>query len=475
MGSSTGCAPNRRWIMIVDADTRDLGKWAKRHSMNSKATRLSRRNFVENSALALGAFGSLAAARAYGGEDSAAPSFPMAAQVNARQHGAKGEGVTDDTKALQAALDAAATKGPICYVPPGLYRINGALTVPAGVTLCGASGGVPHSEHPIGSVLLAFGGRGQPDGEPFITLKPNAVVRNVTVHYPEQKLPEVVPYPWSIRGDGELCQVLDVCLTNPYQAIDVGTKWNELHLVRNVFACPLKIGVFVNQCTDIGRIENVHFNPNFWTRMALKPGFPGGDIKAYLEKNLIGFKIGKTDWEFISNSFVIFPKIGFHFDDFGQGPGNAVITQSVSDICPVAVRVDRTQGHAGVQFANCQFMSTVEIGTENSGPVKFANCGFWGTELTQEQVRHQGPSTLALTSCHFTGWDHDNRGMPCIRSSGARLVVNGCDFMQGGKLPILLERGLRAGTVLGCTFRDAKGVDDQSLGGDVKTGLNANG
>ena len=88
----------------------------------------------------------------------------------------------------------------------------------------------------------------------------------------------------------------------------MGTKWNELHLVRNVFGCPLKIGVYIDQCTDIGRIENVHFNPNFWTRMALKPGFPGGDIKAYLEKNLVGFKIGKTDWEFISNSFVIFPQ-----------------------------------------------------------------------------------------------------------------------------------------------------------------------
>ena len=122
--------------------------------------------------------------------------------------------------------------------PAGLYRLDGPLTVPAGVTLCGASVGVPHSEHPIGTVLLAYGGRGQPDGEPLITLKPNAVVRNLVIHYPEQTLPEVAPYPWSIRADGELCQILDITLTNPYQAIDVGTKWNELHLVRNVFACP---------------------------------------------------------------------------------------------------------------------------------------------------------------------------------------------------------------------------------------------
>ena len=268
-----------------------------------------------------------------GVEVSAAPAASVntieaaaGSRVNARDYGAMGDGVADDTAAIQAALEAAATKGPICFVPAGHYRVSGALRVPPGVTLAGASGGTPHSEHPIGTVLLAFGGRGQADAPPLITLKPNAVIRNLTIHYPEQSLPEVVPYPWTIRGDGELCQVLDVTMTNPYQALDFGTCWNELHVIRNVFACPLKTGVYIDQCTDIGRVENVHFNPNFWTRMKLKPGFPRADIKAYLEKNLVGFKIGKTDWEYISNSFVIFPLIGFHFDDFGHGPGNAVIT-----------------------------------------------------------------------------------------------------------------------------------------------------
>ena len=318
---------------------------------------------------------------------------------------------------------------------------------------------------------MAFAGRGQAEGEPLITLKPNGVVRNLVIHYPEQALPEVAPYPWSIRADGELCQILDVTLTNPYQAIDVGSRWNELHLIRNVFACPLKIGVYIDQCTDIGRIENVHFNPNFWTRMALKPGFGGGDIQGYLEKNLVGFKIGKTDWEFISNSFVIFPKIGFHFDDFGHGPGNAVITQSGSDICPVAVRVDRTQAHAGVEFANAQFMGTLEVGPQNEGPVKLANCGFWGTAATREHVRHSGASSLLLTACHFNGWDHAGKGDPCIRAAGGRLVVNGCEFMDQGKYAITLEKGLKAATILGCMFRGPQAIADQS-GADVQIGLN---
>lgn len=431
---------------------------------------LTRRGFVGASALGTGLL-----ALAGAGEAAAADPAPPAQASNAvdpKRFGARGDGKSDDTPAIQAALDAAAREGPICLLPAGSYRLDGSLTVPSGVTLCGASGGVPHSEHPIGTLLLAFWGRGKPEGQPLITLKPNAVARNLIVHYPEQSLANPTPYSWTLRADGELCQMTDLTLTNPWQAIDVGTKWNELHLVRNIFACPLSIGLYIDQCTDIGRIENVHFNPNFWTRMAIKPGFPGGNIKEFLERNLVGFKIGKTDWEFISNSFVIFPRIGFHFDDFGHGPGNAVITQSGSDICPVAVRVDRTQDHAGVQFVNGQFMSTVEIGPQNLGPVKLANCGFWGTESTREHVRHAGPGTLVLTSCHFTGWDAGHKGAPCVRAENGRIILNGCDFSDSGKRAVRLESGLKSATVLGCAFR-AKDAVENASGAPVEIAANS--
>jgi len=403
-----------------------------------------------------------------------AGSVAAMADVDVRDFGAVGDGTADDTAAIQRALDAASTQGVVCFAPAGRYRVDGALTVPPGVTFRGASGGVPHSEQPIGTVLLAYGGKGNEDGAPLVTLKPNAVIREMIIHYPEQTLPDVIPYPWSIRVEGQLCQITDMTLTNPYKALDLGTNWNELHTVRNVFACPLRVGVYIDQCTDIGRIENVHFNPNFWTRMSLEPRFPGGDIKAYQERNLVGFMIGKTDWEFISNCFVIFPRIGFHFDDFGHGPGNAVITQSGSDICPVAVRVDQTQGHAGAQFVNGQFMATVEIGERNQGPVKLTNCGFWGVPETRVQIDKQGPSTLTLTSCHFTGWAAAQEGEPCIRASGGRLLVNGCEFMDQGKRAVSLEPGLVSAVLMGNLFRAADAVVDTS-GAPVQMGLNSGG
>jgi hypothetical protein len=215
-------------------------------------------------------------------------------------------------------------------------------------------------------------------------------------------------------------------------------------------------------------MENVHLNPNLWKRIGLEPTLPappatfaGNEdqywnsiLIPYLKENLIGFKIGKTDWEYISNCFVIFAKHGFEFDDYGHGSGNAIVTQSGSDISPIGVQVNQVQRHAGVQFANCQFMSTVKIGPDNVGPVKISNSGFWKVRETLEQVVNEGAGTLILNACHFYDWDIPRKGAPCIRATNGRLTMNGCDFMQRGKRTVQLEDKFIAGSITGCLFRD---------------------
>ena len=53
------------------------------------------------------------------------PKRPTSALVvNVRQNGAKGDGRTDDTSALQAAFDKVAGAGGTVFVPDGIYMID---------------------------------------------------------------------------------------------------------------------------------------------------------------------------------------------------------------------------------------------------------------------------------------------------------------------------------------------------------------
>jgi len=62
--------------------------------------------------------------------------------LDARQYGAKGNGVDDDTAALQRALDEAERAGGgTVLLPAGRYPISATLTVPPGVSLIGAGAG----------------------------------------------------------------------------------------------------------------------------------------------------------------------------------------------------------------------------------------------------------------------------------------------------------------------------------------------
>ncbi|MHB8971941.1 MAG: glycosyl hydrolase family 28-related protein [Pirellulaceae bacterium] len=121
--------------------------------------------------------------------------------LNVRDCGATGDGSTDDTAAFGQALDTVGKAGDgIVFVPTGNYRIQGHLSVPNNVTLEGVFRAPTARSQYRGSTLLAVEGRGQADGEPFVFLHANSVLKGVTIFYPEQDAQKPVPYPWCVRA-----------------------------------------------------------------------------------------------------------------------------------------------------------------------------------------------------------------------------------------------------------------------------------
>jgi len=352
---------------------------------------------------------------------------------NVRDFGAKGDGKTDDTAAFQRALDEAGKAGGgVVYAPRGNYVFKGHLVVPNGVTLKGvwesvpAHNGIRDAGLPKptddGTTFLITEGAGSEDGAPFITLNTNSTLKGVVLYYPDQKTDDVpTPYPWAIAMRGKNPAVLDVEMLNPYNGIDA--TQNERHLIRNVHGQPLRRGVLVDQIYDIGRIENVHFNPWF----SMKP-----KLFEWQMENGEAFIFGRSDWQYVLNTFCYGYKVGYRFTQTKAGVCNGNFLGIGADDCLVAVLVEQT-APMGVLITNGEFVSfrgsdptMVRVAPTHSGTVRFVNCAYWGPNKQIAVV--EGSGTVGFSDCTFMQWDKDKEGRAAIQARGGTVLVRGCEF-----------------------------------------------
>jgi hypothetical protein len=394
--------------------------------------------------------------------------------VSVRDHGAVGDGVADDTQAFQTAMDAVGDAGGgIVEAPRGTYRIDGTLSVPASVTLEGVFRAVPSHAgirdrgQPMpdsGTVLLAYAGAGSEDGDPFITINGNATLRGLVVFYPEQVTDDIpTPYPWTIAMRSNNPSLIDVELLNPYNGIDC-TK-NQRHLVRNVQGQPLRRGIYVDSIYDVGRIENVHWNP--WFSMKEK-------LFQWQMEHGEAFIFGRTDWQYVLNTFCFGYRIGYRFVESETGACNGNFLGIGADDCWVAVQVDQS-ARMGLLITNGEFVSfhgpdptMVVVSEENRGSVRFVNCAYWGPH---NQIAKVGGGTVGFSDCTFMQWDREKEGRHAIQATGGSLIVRGCEF-QTDAPQVSLTADVKRAIITGNLFNGAARISDAGAG-NVQIGLNS--
>lgn len=394
---------------------------------------------------------------------------PLATGIlSVRDFGAVGDGRTDDTAAFQKALDAAARAGGgTVLAPRGNYFFAGNLNVPPAVTLRGIWESVPAHNglrdaglpKPTddGTTFLVTANAGREDAPAFITLNHNSTLRGVVLYYPEQPTDEVPrPYPYAIAMRGKNPAVLAVELLNPYNGIDA-TK-NERHLIRDVHGQPLRRGIFVDEIYDIGRIENVHFNP-WWS---MKPRLFEWQM-AHGE----AFVFGRTDWQYVLNTFCYGYKIGYKFVQTPAGVCNGNFLGLGADDCHTALVVEQSAPY-GLLITNGEFVSfkgpdptMIEIKPTNIGSVRFVNCAFWGP--CNQIAKVAGNGTVGFSDCTFVQWDRKREGRAAIQVESGTVLVRGCEFREN-KPQIELGEAVRRAVITGNVFTGPEKVTNRSKG-----------
>ncbi len=305
---------------------------------------------------------------------------------NVIDFGAVNDGNTDNTSVFQNALDKAAEEGGgTVYVPAGKYRIDNHIKVPTGVELRGIWD-IPHHTVSHGSILYAYEGKNEASGVPFISLESGAGIRGLTIWYPEQNTSEFVPYPWTIQSLGENCWIKDVTLGNPYQGVDFGSYPSAGHIINYLAGAPIKTGVRVDNNSGDGWIENVHFNPTFWSTANSYETSAIATVQDIVVKTqdvLDAFQIGSSVNENIMGTFVYGPNKGMQLM---QDDGNSKINiyQHGSDAASNGVYLESQSG-TKINFINTQLVllgnkqnGIITTSSEFNAEVNFYNVLSWG-------------------------------------------------------------------------------------------------
>ncbi len=395
---------------------------------------------------------------------------------NVLDYGAVPNDGLDDTAAIQTALNAAgAANGGIVTVPAGEYTIATRLTVPQNVTLQGESPMPPPQDdlRRGASVLMAYEGAGNAAGAPFITLRMCATLSRITVFYPNQiDANPPIAYPWTVAGSGEdNVSIVDVTLINPYQAVDFATNNSGRHFIDGLYAQALSKGVYVNKCFDVGRLRNIYLGP-IWSQ---------GPVRDFMRASATAYDFGRTDGEQAFGLQADSYHVAFRFWRAPVGtnnqPGAGVLTNVTVKRCRTAVLCEDVGDAAAWSFVNGILEGSIEIGSNQKGPMKFMGCSLSPEPgvpyIARLLFRNDQQKATMFSNCTFAAVE--GAGAATIQSDSWALIVTGCTFLgTQDSVKVRLGANTKEAVVAMNRMQGGVVIENNAPGAaDIQIGLNS--
>ncbi len=249
------------------------------------------------------------------------------APVNVKDFGAVGDGSTDDTAAIQAAIDYATANNISKVLMQGKFSLGSQVVIKAGVSLDG--GGYKRGPRYWGGglftgwkyesqatvVYVNFGsgtGSSTDYTKSAFVMQDGTEITGLAFNYPSQSMTVSTPveYGPAIAIDlkagssttdqaTEDCKISDINLGNCYVGIDARRDHSQI-TIQNINGYPLKYGIRIGSSVDNDTITHVHFARLNVLRGNLPPTL--GMIQ-YVNNNAIGLDVGRSSWGVFENIF----------------------------------------------------------------------------------------------------------------------------------------------------------------------------
>jgi hypothetical protein len=306
---------------------------------------------------------------------------------------AKNDGTTDNTNAIQSALNqASADGGGIVFLPPGKYKVLGNLSIPTGVEL---KGSVDNSTVPMGpgSILEVYANKGNVSGTPFLKLATRSGIRGITFNYPEQQAslaPNFPAYPYTMQATGSDVYIINIGIRASYNGIDLFTYKCDNHYVDFLAGHVFKNAIRVGGGSTGGKIYNLQFNTIVYaagseSKFGSWPNSPVGDNSAvynYQFDNLDFLVLGNCQNETLYNDFVFGARHGIHLTpenpsgiSLGLGIDGARNSMNFEGIGAAGFDFINTQT---VAFATDTTTSYIVTSPSFTGNTTLFNSDYWG-------------------------------------------------------------------------------------------------
>jgi hypothetical protein len=306
--------------------------------------------------------------------------------------GAKGDGHSDDTAAIQSAINAAsAAGGGSVLLSVARYFTTGTLVVPAGVVLCGPFegpfdvNGVNPAVTAVAPTLLITNTSG-----PFLTLQGvGAGVTDLLFHYPNQVAttatePNVYPYTILVTAPGT--KVARSTVTNAYNFLDIEAG---RMIAQDLFIGAFHTDINIDHAFDHVTLHNFNISV-IWDIVENVP--VPSPIDNWVKSNGTALVVGHVDSLEVSDVIVFTRFTGMLLTDspdLSQSPRCGYGTGSDIDLDTVQYGIVVIASNTpGYKFTNVDIGSgyggqaAVQVGTGGSMPPKIeinggSQRGFW--------------------------------------------------------------------------------------------------